>query len=295
MRHEFDEIVVGVFTSALHLRERALSVQETWLRQFQHGYLIGGWHKDPKLRMIALGKDVGEDYKSAHRKQFLGLIELRRRHPSAKWFYMTGCDAFVFPANLCHLLSQFDASKQYLVGGHCGMVTVEGVPLVYPAGGPGFALSGTLVDAILPAIPAFIEEWENSYPDLATACDAALAFLVKRECGVSVSFEEGFYYGPPYYYPHNTYKDGDGRDVNRDVIAHPIAFHNLSIREMYLLESGRWPTKPGLAAKIYDWAARIATRKFGSKSLVNRLSRLLFRRKHHFGRGNGSNSGDDHE
>jgi len=271
-----DDIAVGVFTSALNLRERALSVQETWLKSFSKGYLIGGSHFDPGLRMIALGGGVGENYQSAHRKQFLGLLELLKLFPDASWFYLTGCDAFVFANNLASLLTRYDASLELLVGGHCGMVEVDGEPLVYPAGGPGFALSRPLAEALAPCIPDFVGEWEKRQPALSTACDAALAYLAKRERGVRVSFEEGFYYGPPYYYPRNTYKDGEGNDVNRAVIPNPIAFHNLSIREMYLLQGGTWPRSPRLIDKAFDKLSMILTRKMHSRSFVNRICRYIY-------------------
>jgi hypothetical protein len=271
-----EAIVPAVFTSALNLRERALSVQETWLKDFPNGYLIGGYHFDPDLRMIALGKDVGEDYHSAHRKQFLGLLELRERHPEARWFYITGCDAFIFSDNLAALLSRFDPSKPVLVGGHCGQVTIDGEPFLFPSGGPGFAASGTLLDILKPAIPSFIQEWELGQPALRSACDVAFAWLSRREAGVGLTYAEGFYYGPPYYYPNNTFKDGTGRDVNQDVIDRPIAFHNLSIREMYLLSRGIWPKRPGLAAKVYDKAAYILSRRLKTKRIVNAISRILF-------------------
>lgn len=277
MKVATSEIAVGVFTSVLNLRERALSVQETWLRNFPKGYLLGGWCEDPGLKLISLGKDIGEDYHSAHRKQFLGLLELYRRFPEARWFYLTGCDAFVFAENLASLLSGYDPQKELLVGGHCGEAIVNGERLVYPGGGPGFALSRALVSAVAEAIPDFITEWEQSQSaGLKSACDVALAYLVKRERGVKVSFAEGFYYGPPYYYPANTYKDGDGNDVNREVIDSPIAFHNLSIREMYLLGGGVWPSRPGFFGKCYDKAAFVVTRKLRSRSIVNRVSRFLF-------------------
>jgi hypothetical protein len=271
-----DEVAVGVFTSALNLRERALSVQNTWLKGFTNGYLIGGWYDDPGLKMISLGETVGEDYRSAHRKQFLGLLELRHRVPDAKWFFMTGCDAFIFKDNLVALLDRYDPSMELLVGGHCGMVTVDGEALLYPAGGPGFAVSKALVDALVPAIPGFVGQWEEANPGLATACDAAMAYLAKHERGVGLSYEEGFYYGPPYYYPANTYKDGEGRDVNRPVIDRPIAFHNLSIREMYLLDGSRWPRRPGIAGKAFDKATRVITRRLKSRSIMNSVCRLLF-------------------
>jgi hypothetical protein len=272
------DIAVGVFTSALNLRERALSVQETWLKAFPQAFLIGGSHFDAGLRMISLGPEIGEDYQSAHRKQFLGIVELYRRFPEAKWFFVTGCDAFVFAENLASLLSRYDYREELLVGGHCGEVEVDGVRLIYPSGGPGFALSRALVEALVPLIPAFVEEWEKRQGALRAACDAALAFLALRERGVRVSFAEGFYHRPPYRYPQNGYKDGEGRDVNRPVIERPIAFHNLSIREMYLLAAGHRLKRPRLLARSFDAISTRVTRGMQSKTIMNRLSRALFAR-----------------
>ena len=278
MALESHDVAVGVFTSALKLRERALSVQETWLREFPRAYLIGGSHGDPKLRMLTLGHEVGEDYRSAHRKQFLGLLELYRLFPDAKWFFITGCDAFVFAPNLIELLSRFDHREELLVGGHCGLVHVGGEPLLYPSGGPGFALSRPLLAAVAPGIRGFIVEWETEHPELGSACDAALAYFVRRERGVRLSYAEGFYHRPPYRYPGNTYKDGEGRDVNRAVIDRPIAFHNLSIREMYLLQGGVWPRAPGFPAKTFDKLAFFLSRRLRTKAVVNTVCRLIFAR-----------------
>jgi hypothetical protein len=278
MALEFDDIAVGVFTSALNLRERAFSVQETWLRAFRKGYLIGGWYDDPGLKMISLGEGVGEDYASAHRKQFLGLLELYRRFPEASWYYLTGCDAFVFARNLLELLSGYDPREKLLVGGHCGEAWVGGERLIFPNGGPGFALSSALVASIAETIPGFIVEWEQGPPELRKACDVALAYLVKRECGVAVTFREGFYFCPPYDYPANTYKDGEGKDRNNEVVDKPIAFHYLSIREMYLLDRGVWPELPGLFARLYDLIAKLVTKKMRSRRIMNILSRRLFGR-----------------
>ncbi|MEI6877031.1 MAG: hypothetical protein WCL50_18105, partial [Spirochaetota bacterium] len=157
----FGDIAVLVFTSALKLRERALSVQETWLGAFPKGYLVGGWKTDPGLRLISLGKDVGEDYRSAHRKQFLGLLEMFRRFPEAKWFFITGCDAYVYAENLRALLGRYDWRDELLIGGHCGLVEIDGESLLFPAGGPGFALSRGLVSALAPSILGFVEDWER--------------------------------------------------------------------------------------------------------------------------------------
>ncbi len=158
-----DDIAVGVFTSARNLRERALSVQRTWLRYFPKGFLIGGSCHDSKLRMINLDDGVREDFHSVHRKQFLGLMELYGRFPAAKWFFITGCDAFIYPWNLVKLLEGFDPEKELFIGGHCGTRMVAGEALVFPSGGPGFALSGALVKTLLPAIPGFILNSDLAY------------------------------------------------------------------------------------------------------------------------------------
>jgi hypothetical protein len=273
------DVAVGVFTSALNLRERALSVQNTWLMRFPKGYLLGGWKDDPGLKMISLGEDVGEDYHSAHRKQFLGLLELRRRCPDAKWFFLTGCDAFIFADSLVELLSDYDSRRELLIGGHCGEATVRGERLIFPSGGPGFALSAALVDALGDAIPGFVGEWEGGSLGPPEACDLAMAYLAMRERGVRVTFREGFYFLQPYKYPGTMFKDGEGRDIDRAPITRPIAFHSLSIREMYLLASGRTPRRPGAAWFAFDLAAKVVTRKLRTRSIVNRVCRPLFGRR----------------
>ncbi len=273
-----EDIAVGVFTSALNLRERALSVQETWLRDFPNALLIGGWKSDPELRMVSLGPNVGEDYASAHEKQFLGLLELRKRFPGASWYFLTGCDAYVYADNLRALLAGFDPGMELLIGGHCGQTAIDGERLIFPAGGPGFALSGALVEALAPAIPAFIGGWPAEHPELAGACDVAMARLAKRERGVAVTFADGFYSCPPYRYPGNPYLDGIGNVIDRPVSARPVAFHALGIREMYLLRRGRVLRAPGPIARAYDIGFRFVARRFRTKSLVNRISRVLANR-----------------
>ncbi len=271
-----DAIAVGVFTSALNLRERALAAQSTWLRNFPKGYLIGGWKEDPSLKLISLGKEVGEDYRSAHRKQFLGLLELRRRFPEAKWFYLTGCDAFIFAKNLVDLLSGFDSRDELLIGGHCGEATIRGEKLLFPSGGPGFALSKALVDALAGAIPGFIVEWEGGALGPPEACDVAMAYLAKRERGVSTTYAEGFYFLPPYRYPGTRSLDGRGDVVDAAPVERPIAFHSLGVREMYVLGRGSIPRRPSGFEAAFDMASKILTRKLRSRSIVNRVARLLF-------------------
>jgi hypothetical protein len=271
-----DDIAVLVFTSALYLHERALSVHNTWLRNFKKGYLIGGYYYDPKLKMIALGEDVGEDYQSATKKQFLGLIRLLDLFPEAKWFYITGCDAYVFADNLVQLLEPFDPARDYFIGGHCGEVYINNEKLIYPGGGPGFALSNALAHKIRNRIPAFVEEWERTQTTLKPACDVALAYLLKRDFDIHVTYREGFYYGHPYDYPRNTYKDGEGNDINKEVIDHPIVFHTLSIREMYILHKKGWLWPRTYMDRAFDKLSLFLSRKLKTKRIVNFMAICIY-------------------
>lgn len=274
-----NDIAVGVFTSALNLRERALSVQNTWLKDFKNGYLIGGWYSDPKLRMVSLGAEVGEDYQSAHKKQFLGLLELHKRFPEAKWYFITGCDAFVCEKNLTALLGTFDYHTPLLIGGHCGRANIGDADLLYPSGGPGFALSRSLVDALAGSIPGFIAEWEARRDGLSGACDVAMAFLVKIKVSAGFSYSKGFYNNPPYDYPGNGFLDGSGKLVHEDIVSDPIAFHGLSIREMYELADGYLPVRPGIFLRFMDLLLRKTARYLKTKRLANSISRLIAKRR----------------
>ncbi len=266
-----EDIAVGVYTSALNLRERALSVQNTWLKDFQNGYLLGGWYVDSELKMINLGPLVGEDYKSAHRKQFWGLLKLKETVPLAKWFYITGCDAFVMCDNLLNALDSYDYNKPCLVGGHCGIALVDNEPLLYPSGGPGFALSRGLLDLIAPSILDFAARWEERTDGLGPACDVALATLICRDFRVKLSYCQGFYNNPPYDYPDNGFYDGTCTMVHEKVIHNPIAFHGLSIREMYELMRYGNLLRPSKFLTFVDIGLKKAGRLLKTKRIVNRI------------------------
>ena len=82
-----------------------------------------------------------------------------------------------------------------------------------------------------------------------------LAYLAKRERNVNVSY---------------------GEDIECALCEKPIAFHNLSIREMYMLQGGVMPRTPAFFAKVFDKITMVVTQKFHSRSIMNRLSRLAF-------------------
>lgn len=271
------DIALGVFTSSLNLPARALSVQSTWLHDFPLGFLIGGYHLDPTLKMISAGPDVGEDYQSATKKQFLGLKKLIKNHPDSLWFYITGCDAFIFSENLTRALSGFCPDKDYFIGGHCNQVTINRMNLLYPSGGPGFALSRSLARKIYPFLEEICSDWESSQTKYKSACDVALAYYLRQRFNVSVSFVPGFYAWPPYRYPGCNYLDGNSCKVSSPVVAEPIAFHYLSIREMYVLYRRGTVEAPNKIEVLLDELINILAWKLKLKRFPNLLGSMAAR------------------
>lgn len=225
-----------VFTSALNLRERALAAQSTWMKDFLHAYLVGGYHYDPKLKMISLGSNVGEDYFSATPKQFLGLKALYEKFSDKKWFYITGCDAYVYAEPLCAMLNNFDATKPLYIGGNFLKRTVDGTEFFFPAGGCVFVLSNALVAKLLPHINFILDDlckYELFYKD--GACDAAMGYYLLKLFDIKPIWQAGFYQVQPYRYPGDYFYNANGDFVTEPLIADPIAFHTLTIRELYKL------------------------------------------------------------
>ncbi len=275
-----DNIVVLVFTSALNLHERALSVQNTWLKDFPNGYLIGGYFYDPSLKMISLGKDVGEDYLSATYKQFLGLKVMYERFPNSEWFFVTGCDAYVYSKNLCALLSKYDSQKDYYIGGHFGKRNVNNTDITFAFGGPGFALSASLLKKLLPHIDFILKDYTNYEIMKNGACDVTIAYYLLKLFGIEPTFEEGFYHCQPYKYPGVQYYNGNNELITQSPIDNPIAFHNLSIREMYLLrkegrkEGALKPKTP--ITFLFDKVCAFISKKLKTKRFVNTVCKFLF-------------------
>lgn len=271
------DIAVLVFTSALNLHERALSVQNTWLRDFPNGYLVGGYYYDPTLKMISLGTNVGEDYLSATPKQFIGLKVLYEKFPNIPWFYVSGCDAYLFAENLCDLLSNFNPQEELFIGGNFLKRTIENVEYFYPSGGSGFVLSNQLVKKLLTKIDFILEnlkQYELFYRY--GACDAALGYYFLTLFGIKPVYADGFYSVAPYKYPGDYYYNGNFQYVSEPVIDKPIAFHTLTIREMYALYAGKKLKKRTFIDKIIDKVSYILSRKIKTKTLVNRFFQLKY-------------------
>lgn len=263
------KIIPLVFTSALNLRERALSVQSTWLAGFEIAYLIGGYYFDRELRMVSLGETVQEDYQSATFKQFFGIKKIYEMHPDFDWLFITGCDAYVFKENLEKTLSEFDPTRDYFIGGHCGKAEVGGKIFFYPSGGPGFALSKALVEKIASRLDEMAHAWVANQTSHRSACDLAMAYFLSEWYDIPLTYREGFYHCPPFYYPENAYFDNLGNLIKKEAIDFPIAFHSLSIREMYELHRRKKLNAPHFIDKAFDKTALFMTRKMKTKRIVN--------------------------
>ncbi|MBO4704771.1 MAG: hypothetical protein J5647_03425 [Spirochaetaceae bacterium] len=272
-----EDIVLLVFTSAKNLHERALSVQNTWLKNFPNGYLIGGYCKDKKLKMINID-NAGEDYLSATYKQYIGLKIMYEKFPNAKWFYITGCDAYVYSNNLCSMLSKYDSSKDYFIGGHCRYSNIDGTKVFFPAGGPGFCLSSSLVKKLIPKIDFILSDFSNYKVFKNGSCDVSLAYYLMKFFSIKVTVVPGFYHYPPYKYPGETWQSEDGSEITESVVSKPIAFHCIKIREMYRLYSGRKLYKKNRFFTFVDFVERGFVRKLHTKYIINFIWRAIYRK-----------------
>lgn len=291
-----NDVAVIVFTSAKNLRERALSVQKTWLRSFAKGYLVGGYAKDSGLKMINL-PNIGEDYFSATPKQFLGLKAIYEKYSDAKWFYVLGCDGYVYTQNLCDALSNFDWTQDLYVGGNFLKRTVLDTEFFFPAGGPGFAMSNSLVKKLIPHIEYILKDIPNHHLFYEEgACDAAMGYYLLKLLDIKPNYVDGFYTVQPYRYPGDKFYNKSGEFVTEPLIEKPIAFHTLTLREMYILSksdshcnsSGNLPSKKpnkfhdslpkerNLFDKIVDKCAFLITRKLKTKKIINTLFEKIY-------------------
>ena len=278
------DIAVICFTSAKNLHERALSVNNTWLKNFEKGYLVGGNFYANDLKMICLGEHVGEDYSSATQKQLYGLKAMTEKFPEAKWFFINGCDAWLNAANLTEALGAFDDSKDFFVGGNFAKRSIklqsgEDFSFYFPSGGSGFALSNSLAKKIATKIDFILEDLQKYELFVKGACDCTMAFYLLTLFGITPSYVEGFYAVQPYQYPGDVYINGEFKEVSDPLIEKPIAFHTLSIREMYILNSGKIPRKPKFIEKCIDKLARFFSRKLKTKRFVNMILQFIYDKK----------------
>ena len=260
---EPEDICMLVFTSALNLHERALSVQNTWLKDFPCGYLVGGNYIDTKLRMISAGENVGEDYSSAADKQYLGLKKAFELHPDKKWFYITGCDAFIYSYNLCTLLSKYNYENDFFVVGHARSLKFLDTEIVNLSGGAGFALSNSLALKIVSSLSDIYAMKDYLSKKQWNACDMTIAYFIEKKLKINPTICDGFSHCQPYH-PESVF--------NCD----PVAYHMINIREMYSLYSGKKIKKPNILYYVFDKIHVLLAKKLKTKKIVNVICKFFY-------------------
>lgn len=266
-----DDICVLCFTSALNLHERALSVHRTWLTNFKYGFLIGGYFVDPKLKMISAGENIGEDYLSCADKQYYGLKKLYEMFPDKPWFFITGCDAFLYAENLANLLEKFDSSKDYIIGGgslqHYHLENQD-TNVEYVSGGAGFALSNELVKKIVQRLDDIYKEKHLFKSEDWSYCDVTLGYFLEKYWSITPTLCDGFSSFTPYHLYTHKFE------------CPPIAYHYLSIREMYRLYTNRPVKRKNFFQKVFDKLSLILSRKLHTKHFVNDICCIMYGVKH---------------
>lgn len=267
-----DDICVLCFTSALNLHERALSVHRTWLNDFNYGFLVGGSYTDSDLKMVSAGETIGEDYQSCADKQYYGLKKLYEMFPEKKWYFITGCDAFIYAQNLTKLLDTFDSTQDLYIGGgdllHYHLENLN-LNVEYISGGAGFALSNSITKKLVQKLDELYDNEKSSFTIKDWSfCDVTIAYLLKKYWKVLPTMCDGFSSFPPYHLYTHKFE------------CPPIAYHYLSIREMYRLYTNRPVKRKNFFQKVFDKLSLILSRKLHTKHLVNDICCIMYGVKH---------------
>lgn len=175
-------VAIGIMTAPV-LEKRYTACIKTWVQDFNHIYLFGGYASQNEL--ISLG-NIGEDYKSAFLKQQLGLKYMYNNNPNADWYSIVGCDTIVFKDRLIAELSKFDSTQDLFVGTYYKPYSIDDIDFVSLHGGPGFYLSNSLMKKIMAIMDDFNIYWYNksqtgelSNVDYSSS-DTALSYMVKK-------------------------------------------------------------------------------------------------------------------
>jgi len=226
-------IAIGVMTS-VNLKHRYTACMNTWGKDFDHVYYFGGVESGSDIIKL---ENVGEDYRSALEKQFLGLKYMYEQPENHQWFFICGCDTFLYKDNLVEMISQFDPNEELFIGGHCGsfrnLYRFQTDCDLFPSGGGGFFISRKLMDKIYGKIDSFIQEWfsiclthfSGVHP---AAGDVAITYFLWKHFGIKVTVVEGFYGLQPENYSY--------------IVPKPLTFHYISPQQMHqLYEKNRVP------------------------------------------------------
>jgi len=214
------DIAICVMTADC-LKHRYTAVMSTWGRDFENIFYFGG-EKSKDKRLIPL-KGVNDDYDSAFYKEMFGLKYMYNICKDSKWYYVCGCDTFIYSENICKELEKYDSNKDFFIGGHSLQFRdllkdeyKEGSPNTFPSGGSGFFISNSLLSKIYDKIDKFIIDWPVICKDFfislrPVACDVAISFLIWKYFNIYYTKIHGMYAGPP--------------SETKSIILKPLTFH----------------------------------------------------------------------
>lgn len=182
-RYAPEDIAIGVYTALRFLRTRGHAVRDTFLARHPENrvfYFTGGNDSLGLFDVVAVA-GAGESYHSAFGKQMHALKHMWEKASDAKWFYVIGCDTYVFMDYLLTMLDPFDADEPHILG--CcasnfdlAQMGMKSETVWFGSGGAGIFLSRALMAKMIPKLDDFVQRiWPPTVPNV----DVATAYLAK--------------------------------------------------------------------------------------------------------------------
>ncbi len=229
------DIAFVIFTGLPFYRNRAMAMHDTWLSRTSTYYFLSAT-PDHYLPVTVVA-DAGEDKLSNIKKLFYGLQIIYKQQmllPSdgrQKWFYIAGCDTFIFVPHLLKRLDGYNHTQALLIGSDIGTEQCPGdkntnFSIPFPSGGAGFFFSFKLLEIMQPHLSYYLENiW---FPD-SPLSDVALTCLAFR-LGVKLTDSSGFWRDTPIktLQEHGHEKLHNDSEIN--------SFHYVPPKEMYALD-----------------------------------------------------------
>jgi hypothetical protein len=145
-----------------------------------------------------------DDFFSSVPKFVLALLALLRAHPRHDWYFLAGCDTYVFPRAVEGAVRGIDARRErVLLGGHAGVHGAgERGGTLFLSGGSGLLFSHAFASALAPEAPALLRRWierDGAAARCAPCADLAFAHFAAL-LGARVEQRPCFYAFWPQYY-----------------------------------------------------------------------------------------------
>jgi hypothetical protein len=184
-RYEPADIAIGVYTALRFLRTRAHAARDTYLARHPANrvFFYTGGNDSLGLFDVVAVPGAGESYNSAFGKQMHALVHMWEHANDAKWFYVIGCDTYVFMDYLLPMLDPYDADEPHILGCCAGNFSLAAIgmkrdPVWFGSGGAGIFLSRALMAKIVPKVDEFVKRiWPPTVPSV----DVATAYLAKLQ------------------------------------------------------------------------------------------------------------------